>query len=283
MFSDAMGSKSQQLSRPRFVNLATLNEATEGPVGSEDAATFFIFLVRGTGVVRIQDTGWPLLRGAACIACQQPEILGPVLRGWTLSIDWDHVGAGSGLSSTGEGVRVLPAGVATRCEGFFEALEAELDRGEDLVDSSAVHALVQLILLCYERSPHTGRDLESPSDEGDRRARLLVSQIREVIDGRYAERLSLADVATALNRSSSSLARAARTVTGRSVLELIAERRIDEARRLLTESALSISDIAAQVGYPNAGHFHRAFRRNTSLTPRAWRVEAARAIERMVK
>ena len=159
-----------------------------------------------------------------------------------------------------------------RCEGFFDALEAELDRGAGDADPAGIQALVDLIVLCHDRSPYPHNDPDSA------RAHRLADEILDVIDRRFVERLSLADVAAELSRSPSSLARAARAVTGRSVVELITERRIREARRLLTDSDLAVAEVAARVGYSNVGHFHRAFRRSTSMTPRRWRAEASRAL-----
>ncbi len=47
--------------------------------------------------------------------------------------------------------------------------------------------------------------------------------------------------------------------------------RIDEARRLLRETRKGVVDIALEVGYANASHFAHLFRRETGLTPSAYR------------
>lgn len=47
--------------------------------------------------------------------------------------------------------------------------------------------------------------------------------------------------------------------------------RINEARRLLRETKMSVVDVALEVGYANPSHFARLFRRETGLTPSDYR------------
>ena len=43
------------------------------------------------------------------------------------------------------------------------------------------------------------------------------------------------------------------------------------AKELLTSSDARVSDIAQRLGFPSAQHFATQFKRETGLTPRAWR------------
>lgn len=47
--------------------------------------------------------------------------------------------------------------------------------------------------------------------------------------------------------------------------------RIEEAKRLLQETLLPIKEIAPRLGYGEVAAFHRAFKRETSFSPAAWR------------
>ena len=62
---------------------------------------------------------------------------------------------------------------------------------------------------------------------------------------------------------------------GTSVAACIAERRLLRAARLLKDAAcrgLSVASVGERVGFCDASHFSRAFRRRFGVTPRAWRV-----------
>jgi AraC-like DNA-binding protein len=53
--------------------------------------------------------------------------------------------------------------------------------------------------------------------------------------------------------------------------ELLNESRLDIARQLLENSSFSVSDIAAMLDYSDSSTFARAFRRQSSMAPAAWR------------
>jgi AraC-like DNA-binding protein len=88
---------------------------------------------------------------------------------------------------------------------------------------------------------------------------------------RFREPLSLADVATALARSPRHLTRTVREVTGKTVMQLIDDRRMDEARRLLLETDEKVDVIGYAVGYGDGSYFARRFRRAHGVSPSVWR------------
>jgi AraC-like DNA-binding protein len=63
--------------------------------------------------------------------------------------------------------------------------------------------------------------------------------------------------------------------TGRTVGDWIIERRMTEARRLLSDTRLTIAEIARRVGISDPGYFSRQFRRTHGVSPRKWRSGAA--------
>ncbi len=181
-----------------------------------------------------------------------------------------------GLDEPSEDYALLPGVYALRdqdqvgCWAFFEALtyEHELSLGGN---GRAESRLLHLILISCARA---ARSSPIVSDRA-RGANRLARQVSEIIERRFGDHLSLADVAAELSRSPGSVARVTREVTGCSVLELIAERRMREARMLLSGTGLSVAEIATRVGYPSLAYFHRAFRRRTGTTPQRWRVSCA--------
>lgn len=64
-----------------------------------------------------------------------------------------------------------------------------------------------------------------------------------------------------------------RKSTGRNFRDLLQERRLNQACFLLDHTELTVSDIAADVGYENSSFFHRLFRRRYGMSPREYRLK----------
>jgi AraC family transcriptional regulator len=65
-------------------------------------------------------------------------------------------------------------------------------------------------------------------------------------------------------------------ITGVTPHVYLANVRLEHARRLLSETSLSISQIAIRVGYHSQSHFTKIFKSVTGVTPRVYRDSASR-------
>ena len=101
----------------------------------------------------------------------------------------------------------------------------------------------------------------------DRRIRRAVEFMQTHLD----QELPLKHIAAASYLSPYHFARLFKKITGITPHTYLAGLRIAQARSLLAETNVSISEISARVGYASASHFTRAFRQSTGLTPRAFR------------
>ncbi|QUQ63984.1 helix-turn-helix transcriptional regulator [Kutzneria sp. CA-103260] len=99
----------------------------------------------------------------------------------------------------------------------------------------------------------------------------LLAEVFDVIQQRLAEPLSLRDVARSVGVTPGYLTTLVRQRTGRTVVDWITEQRMVQARRLLTDTDLPVSEIARRVGMPDPGYFARVFRRGNGVSPREWR------------
>ena len=79
-----------------------------------------------------------------------------------------------------------------------------------------------------------------------------------------------ADYAELLGCSVRTLSRAAQNATGKGVRELIDERRLLEARRLLGAARWDARTVAVHLGFTDPANFGRFFRDRTGLTPAAF-------------
>ena len=149
---------------------------------------------------------------------------------------------------------------AERCA----ALEQELHQRRDgYWDAAMAHLTLLLIALARVSADVAG--------EFRHQGEPLLAEVFGVIENRYHERLSLRDVAQDVSLTPGHVATVVRQKTGRTVLEWINERRFGEARRLLMQSDLPVSEVARQVGFEDVSYFVRVFRRAHGTTPLGWR------------
>lgn len=98
-----------------------------------------------------------------------------------------------------------------------------------------------------------------------------LSQAREFIQGRFAEPLSLSDVAGAVGIHPVSLARAFRIQYRCSVGEFIRRLRIESACQAILTGDRSLAEVGLAVGFADQAHFSRTFKRITGQTPSLFR------------
>lgn len=85
---------------------------------------------------------------------------------------------------------------------------------------------------------------------------------------------TVAELATAAGMSRSVYAQRFKELTGEGPLEHLTRWRMQKARDLLLETDRTLGDVAASIGYATDGAFHRAFRRETGVSPGEFRRRA---------
>ncbi len=211
-----------------------------------------------------------LAAAAGWIVALEPEVVGMhTLRDGRLVPDAAHPAWLSFVRPACLAGRLpLAPGAAEEWEAIGRRLEAE-SAGRALGYNQALAGLATLLLLDVARL--TVADAGDPSLRGEP----LAAAAFDVIERRFDEPISLDDVATAVAVSPSHLTRVVRRLTGRTVNEWIAERRMAEARRLLLETDAKVEGVARRCGYGDTGYFRRHFRRHHGMAPAQWRAAAA--------
>ena len=98
-----------------------------------------------------------------------------------------------------------------------------------------------------------------------------LASVFQFIERHYQDAINLSDVAQAAGYSPAYLTNLVQAETGLSIKRWIIERRMVQARQLLKQSNQSIRQVAAQVGYSDAGYFARQFRQSHGVSPQTWR------------
>ena len=104
----------------------------------------------------------------------------------------------------------------------------------------------------------------------------LVRQAILYIQQNFGQPLNRADVADAISVSENYLSQIFRQEMGISLWDYLNRQRINEARRLLDATTMSITEVAAAVGIYDPAYFSRIFHKQTGLSPSAYRVAAQR-------
>lgn len=116
-------------------------------------------------------------------------------------------------------------------------------------------------------------ELAAESGRGVRdehRAPAWLRQLRETIEERFCEPLTIAELAASAGVHPTHAARAFRHCYGTTAGELLRELRVGYAKQRLASND-SLFDIAADCGFADQSHFTRTFRRATGTTPAAFR------------
>lgn len=110
-----------------------------------------------------------------------------------------------------------------------------------------------------------------------RRCSPWLLRVRDALDAAFPTRVTLAALAADAGVHPVHLAAAFRHAFGASVGEYVRARRLEAVRVALRDPDRSLSEIALTLGFSSQSHFTQAFRRQTGLTPGAYRRQQDRA------
>lgn len=99
-----------------------------------------------------------------------------------------------------------------------------------------------------------------------------IRQAKEYIDLHYDEQdLSLHTVAKQVGFSPSHFSSIFSQETGRTFIEYLTKRRIEAAKRLLTDTSSKLHEISAAIGYGDPHYFSYVFKKNIGMSPKDYR------------
>jgi AraC family transcriptional activator of pobA len=153
--------------------------------------------------------------------------------------------------------------------GLFAALEHEFVWAAP-GRRAAVKAYLQLIAVAIARL--LGQERARPVSTA--REAETVMRFRELLEKHYRRHPPLSFFARSLGVTTARLNACCRATTGKSSLTLINDRLLTEAKRNLLYSDLTVSEIAASLGYGDPAYFNRFFSRGAGMSPGRFRDSA---------
>lgn len=165
--------------------------------------------------------------------------------------------------------------------GWFTALYREYTARQPGCEA-VLTSLVIRILIALQRT-RAGEAAEVPAEEAEPGCAALAGPIRggaaeasiaravREIERRYAETLTLGELARAAGLSERQFSRLFARQTGLNFSTFLQNARVEAACDLLSSSNTGIAEIAAAVGYSDLKFFYRLFKRKTGVTPTGYR------------
>lgn len=129
-------------------------------------------------------------------------------------------------------------------------------------------AVIRLLEIFAKHLGVAANELVLKEQAGEPRA---ISSARRYIDEHQGEKMSLGQVARAVNTSSYHFCRTFKKVTRLNFTEYLSRVRIGKAKNLLLNPNLRVTEVAYGVGFQSLPHFNKVFKKITGMSPTSFR------------
>ena len=164
----------------------------------------------------------------------------------------------------GKGQQVWPIGLHSELAQLYRrAIEIAADNKtvpQPLLAGIVQHMIGLLNYLLRNRTGHATDLLEQS-----------VEKAKIIMDERVSGEIDLYDLASELDLSYSWFRKTFKEYTGHSPARYFQLLKLQRAQRLLSDTELSIKEIAYSLGYKSTEHFFSIFKKHTGCTPTAYR------------
>ncbi|MBV4476342.1 helix-turn-helix domain-containing protein [Pseudomonas sp. B2M1-30] len=149
---------------------------------------------------------------------------------------------------------------------LFAALQAEYN-GHQPAREMLMHSLVSVIMVWVSRQALT----RQRSNQRPQRQREYLNGFIQLVEETYRQHVKVEDLAHRLGISVSHLNGTCRELAGQPALQIMHERQLLEAKRLLTYTSMTIYQMSEELGFSDPTNFTRLFRRRVGISPKAFR------------
>lgn len=149
---------------------------------------------------------------------------------------------------------------------MLDMIQREIDAVTPGHDRAALHHLGLLGVWLERQALKAAPEAVKPDA-----AKRLVARFTEVMERQFRSGAGVGEMAAELGVTTTHLTRCCRQACGRSAIDLLQDRRIFEARKLLAETSLPVKRVGESLGFASPAYFTRAFQHRTGLAPTAFR------------
>ncbi len=144
--------------------------------------------------------------------------------------------------------------------GLMEEIVSEYNY-KALLKWQKIHSLINLVYI------EISREYKPLVDTKNINYLEKVRQFEDLIEGNFKTLKLVKDYANQLSITEKHLNRVTKSCLGKTSTELISERILLEAKRMLIYSKQNVTQIGEELGYFDASYFVRFFKKNTGITP----------------
>jgi AraC-like DNA-binding protein len=166
-----------------------------------------------------------------------------------------------------EQVLNIPAETRAWVEETLATITREGNGAMEMKDDFIKSALIQLFIQVNRNIVKDGNKQANSYNY------LLFRNFQKLIDVHYKEKRLTKDYASMLYVTPNHLNALSNDVTGRSAGELIRDRVLLEAKRLLINAQLSITEIASELDFADNSYFSKFFKKYTGVSPEVFRTQ----------
>lgn len=149
---------------------------------------------------------------------------------------------------------------------LFSALQSEYN-GHQPAREMLMHALVSVIMVWVSRQAI----VRHKASQRPQRQREYLNGFIQLVEETYRQHVKVEDLAHRLGISVSHLNGTCRELAGQPALQIMHERQLLEAKRLLTYTSMTIYEMSELLGFSDPTNFTRLFRRRVGISPKAFR------------
>ena len=160
----------------------------------------------------------------------------------------------------------LLTGIDERLTILFNAIETELANKEQPFKNETLYHLLNSILYTAERFA----SFQFQKRQNLLPNSLLINSFFKLLEQHYKERFTIEKYAELLNITTHKLNIAIQQAKGKTTKQVVTERVLLEAKRLLVHSELTVKEIGFYLGFDEPTNFVKFFQSNVKQTPTAF-------------